>query len=116
MYRLKFSYNWNNKLDCRAFTTIRIFNPTQHIVGNKVAIELLQRGNIISKGVGTIMCINRFLLDQMNPFISFIDTGYSVEECKSILHKMHPNIDFNIYKLALILVVKDKPAATGSSN
>jgi len=103
-FNLKFSYNWNHKLDCDAFTTIRVFNPMSHIVGNKCNIILKDE----QIGTGTIMAINRFLLDKMSPFIAYLDTGYSVEECKNIMHRMYKNIDFSTYKMALILVVKDK--------
>lgn len=103
-FDLKFSFNWNNKLDCHAFTTICVFNPMWHIVGNKCNILLKDQ----SKGTGTIKEIRHFLLESLNPFISYLDTGYSVEETKAIFHKMYPNKDFSVSKLALILIVKDK--------
>lgn len=30
----KFSRNWNNKLDCNYFTTIRLYNPKKYEVGS----------------------------------------------------------------------------------
>lgn len=30
---IKFSYNWNQKLNCKAFTTIRIHNDGKYVVG-----------------------------------------------------------------------------------
>lgn len=104
MEALSFSYNWNNKLDCKAFTTIRIYNPNKHVKGTKVAIWLKSE----SKGTGTIEEVKPFMLDQLNPFISYLDTGYSVEECRNVFLKMYPQIDFSVKKLALILIVKNK--------
>jgi len=37
---IKFSYNWNNKLENKAFTTIRIHNPKKYIAGKAFNIEL----------------------------------------------------------------------------
>lgn len=102
--QLSFSYNWNNKLDCKAFTTIRMFNPTQHIVGNKVEIDL--KGQ--SKGSGTIMDIRRFLVKDLNAFVSYLDTGYSVAETQEIFRKMYSKTDLDRVPLALLLIVKDK--------
>lgn len=116
MYRLKFSYNWNNKLDCHALTTIRVFNPMVHFIGNKVEIVLEKKDGEEIKGTGTIKAVNRFLLENMSPFVAYIDTGYSVEECKKIIHRMYKHIDFSTYKMALILVVKDKPAKDDSKS
>lgn len=31
---LRFTYNWNNKLLCKTFTSIRMYNPVKYEVGN----------------------------------------------------------------------------------
>jgi hypothetical protein len=104
MIQIPFSYNWNNKLDCLAFSTIRIYNPNIHFTGNRV--EPILKG--ISKGPATIMDVKPFLLEKLSPFIAYLDTGYSVEECRGIILRMYPKIDFKVKQLALILIVKDK--------
>ncbi len=38
--KIKFSFNWNNKLENKAFTTIRIHNPNKYKTGNMYEIEL----------------------------------------------------------------------------
>lgn len=107
MEDLFFSYNWNNKLDCRAFTTIRLFNPGKHVVGARFRVMLKRTEN---KGQVTLTAVKPFLLEQLNPFIAFLDTGYSVEECRNIIEKMYPKIDFKTKRLALILLVKEGAA------
>lgn len=104
MDTIPFSYNWNNKLDCLAFTTIRLYNPSRHFVGNRVMPAM--KGS--NKGPATILAVKPFLLDQLNPFMSYLDTGYCVEECKKIITTMYPGVDFSKKKLAFILLVKDK--------
>jgi hypothetical protein len=101
---LAFSTNWNNKLDCSAFTTLRIYNPNQHFAGRKV--KILQKGH--DKGKGRIEAVKAFHIDKLSPYISYLDTGYSVEECKNILKRMYSWADWDKVSLALILVVKEK--------
>lgn len=104
MFDLKFSYNWNNKLDCTAFTTIRLFNSSKHKPEEKV--NLLLKENPM--GTGTIKSVRCFFLADLNEFVSYLDTGYSVAECQKIIHTMYPQVDFTKTHLALILIVKDK--------
>lgn len=104
MFDLSFSYNWNNKLDNNAFTTIRIYNPQKHLLLSSVRI--IVKGEF--KGVGIIKEVKRLHLHQINEFIARIDTGYSKEECINIIRRMYPNVDFEKVELALILVVKGK--------
>lgn len=103
MDEIPFSYNWNNKLDCKAFTTIRIYNPKKHYAGNKVTCTM-HRQEVCT---GIIVDVKPFLLSQLNPFMSYLDTGYSVQDCTNLILKMYPKIDFKVKKLAFILIVKE---------
>jgi len=103
MITIPFSYNWNNKLDCKAFTTIRLYNRNKNIPRTPVQIWL--KGG--ARGTGVIMEVKPFLLANLNPFMSYIDTGYSVEECRNIIVKMYPTVNFQTKKLAFILIVKN---------
>ena len=102
---IPFTYNWNNKLNCSAFTTIRIYNQTKHYVGNRVEITLKGSNE---KRFGTIMAVKPFLLHHLTPFMSYLDTGYSVGECQKIISKMYPTIDLAKKQFAFILILKDK--------
>jgi hypothetical protein len=104
MLTIPFSYNWNNKLDCHAFTTIGLYNPDTHKQGTKVNAVL--KG--MSKGTGVIVDVKPFLLQNLNPYMSYLDTGYAVQECKNIINTMYPKVDFTKKQLAFILIVKDK--------
>lgn len=101
MEDLKFSTNWNNKLDCKAFTTLRLPNQ-KYAIGKEFNITL----NGVSKGTGVIHSIKLIAYQDINEYIARIDTGYSAKECKDILRKMYPNVDFTVQKLAFILIVK----------
>lgn len=101
---ISFSFNWNNKLDCSAFTTIRLDQPNKYRVGD--VHEITIKGE--SKGEARIESIKRFMLADLNEFIARLDTGYSVEECRNIIIRMYPKVDFTRMKLMLILLVKTK--------
>lgn len=104
MFDLKFTYNWNNKLHCRAFTTIRLFNPYQHIPGNRCNLFLKDE----TIGAGTIGAVNRFKLNSLTETMAWIDTGYSAAQARNILMKMYKNIDWSTKELAFILIIKDE--------
>ena len=99
MNRLEFNYNWNNKLQCKVFTTIRLDNP-KYTEGVKYDIVL--KGE--SLGNAEIIGVKKMFLKDINEYIAGIDTGYSEEECKNIIMKMYPNYDFSNKKLVFILL------------
>jgi|SRR5690606_20792256 len=101
MEDLSFSHNWNNKLDCRCFTTLRLLSA-KWSPGQQVNIKL--KGE--SKGIGIIAAIRKLELNQINEYIARIDTGYSAKECKEIIRKMYPNVDFSEQLLGLMLIIK----------
>ena len=102
MQKLEFSTNWNNKLDCKCFTTIRIYNPTKHFQGNTFEIFLKRK----YKGKATVMTIGALKLENLTDYICFLDTGYSKIETIEILRKMYPKIDFKNQYLCIILLQK----------
>jgi hypothetical protein len=101
---IPFSYNWNKKLDCDAFTTIRIYQPEKYVIDETYQIDL----NKAEFCKGTIIDIKKFWLKDLNDFIAYLDTGYDKEECKKIITLMYKRVDFNTTPLSLILIRKQK--------
>jgi uncharacterized protein YqfB (UPF0267 family) len=105
---LSFSTNWNNKLNCNAFTTLRLRNDRKYYVGARVNIWL----NNNFKGAGTIVAVSIFTLDKINESVARVDTGYSAEECKNIIRKMYegksPKIDWKTKELSFSVIVYNK--------
>jgi hypothetical protein len=97
---LNFSTNWNNKLNNKAFTTLRLSN--RFCVGDKIEITLKD------KKICNVEIIDKacFTLDKINNYISYLDTGYSPDECKNILKKMYKNFDWGMQKIYFYLMVK----------
>ena len=103
---LGFSYNWNNKLDCKAFTSIRL-DSAKYVIGNKYTIVMKGR----QPEQATLMDKKVFKLSQLTAFMSYIDTGYSLDECKNIIRTMYknmPRVNVDLALFAFLLLVKDK--------
>lgn len=89
MQDIKFTQNWNNKLQCNYFTTIRSFNPSKYQLYTKFNV-LLKRGNNWEK-IGTVEVVNirnlRAIDLQANE--CYCDTGYNKEQTLNIFQKMY---------------------------
>lgn len=86
---INFSYNWNNKLDCKAFTTLRLSDKynTNDIIEIHLKKKLLFKAEVIQK-----KCLK---LNLINHWIAYIDTGYNAIECQELLKKMYKNKNIN---------------------
>lgn len=103
METLNFSTNWNNKLRCRSFTTIRIRNDTKYHKGAVLNIALQK----YPKGKAKIIDITYMTLDNISEWIARLDTGYSANECKEMLKTMYknkPQINWETQVLAYMLL------------
>lgn len=102
MQTINFSYNWNKKLDCNAFTTIRLYQPNKYQIGHEYEIRLKEKALFNA----VIVDVKKFYLKDLSNFISYLDTGYSKENCTGIIKKMYPKINFDNTYLSLILLHK----------
>ena len=90
---IHFSENWNRKLGCICFTTIRLANPKKYVLGEKYHITL--KGQLRSHPA-TILGITKFQLHQLTEGMARIDTSYSRSETIEIIRKMYKNKGINI--------------------
>jgi hypothetical protein len=84
--KIDFSYNWNNKLNCKCFTTLRLKNE-KYKVGNVYEITLKGGTMFFAK----IIAIKTLKISHINDFIAAIDTGYSADEMKQLIKTMYKN-------------------------
>jgi len=103
---LDFTYNWNNKLDCNAFSTLRIRNDKKYFVGARKNVRLKET----KKGIADIVAVSYFTLDKINESIARLDTGYSVEQCREIIKTMYKNkpIDWSTQQLVFCILVYER--------
>lgn len=92
---IKFSYNWNNKLDSNYFTTIRRYNPDKYHLGAVHSVMLKTKGRWVTcYNKARIIDVKMLKLSQIadNPWICGLDTGYSQKETESIFRKMYEDL------------------------
>ncbi len=101
MKNVKFNKNWNNKLYCMSFSTVRLSSSTKFKEGEIYRIW----ENDISKGTATLMCINEFLLANISPAMCLLDTNYEKDEYTKMFKKMYQKkrIDFSKKKLMFLV-------------
>jgi len=102
---IRFSYNWNNKLDNKAFTTIRLHNPNKYIVGNEYNVEI----NGKQKGVAFLQDKRTLGINQLNDFICYLDTGYNKQQTIGMLQRMYKNMNIQTALFDFCLLVYSKP-------
>lgn len=108
--RLEFSYNWNGKLSCHAFTTLRLHNPKKYYSGAR--FEIFQKE--LSHGVAEVRIVKTVKKSQISDFMSYIDTGYSRAECMGILSRMYQNSnDETLFDFVLLVKVREKKKEQG---
>lgn len=103
MEHIHFSKNWNNKLDCEAFTTLRMPNE-RYKTGQVFEVTL----NDESKGCVRLAEITYINLEDITEYMSRLDTGCCAEDCKKIIRDIYPNADFTQQRLAYLLLVKSE--------
>lgn len=97
---INFSYNWNNKLHCKAFTTIRLRNVNKYQIGKEY--NILLKKQLLKSAV--IEDIKTIYFNQINEFIARVDTGYSAFETKNILKKMYSKVNLEKQPFSFILL------------
>ena len=85
--RLEFEENYNGKLNCQCFTTIRLHHPVKNAVGAIKQIYL--KG--VWKGNARIMHAATITLDRINLPMAKLDTGLSPEECRKKIRFLYRN-------------------------
>jgi len=86
MDQINFSHNWNNKLDCKYFTSIR--RSSRYKVGERYEVSLKGRP------IKVVRCLAQKMvtMESITPEECWIDTGYSKTETIDILMKMHTDV------------------------
>lgn len=86
-----FSQNWNGKLSCDVFGTIRRHNPGKYEVGVLHTITLKK----VFFKEARIVKIVELAYWMINDVVAMLDTGYFEEDFRKIFGKMYPDIKDN---------------------
>jgi len=82
---LRFSYNWNNKLCCKYWTTMRLYNPKKYVVNTTYRVYLKDE----YLGIAQLTGVRKTKSAKLNAFVCGIDTGYSVAKTQKVLNSMY---------------------------
>ena len=97
--RLEFEENFNGKLNCTCFTTIRLHHPVKNAIGTVKQVYL--------KGIWKIMHAATLTLDRINLPMAKLDTGLMPEECRRLirnLYKHRPGINWETQQLDYLVL------------
>lgn len=104
--QLKFSHNWNGKLLCDCFTTIRPHNPKRYAVG--ITLDVFLKQTFL--GVYEVIDHKNLSVNTISDWIARLDTGYSKAACQDVIRTMYKNMDrfTDDSKLSYVLLRKIK--------
>ena len=89
MNEIKFQSNFNRKLCCECFSTLRLSG--KHQINDVVLITLKDK----ERGLAVVMDKQEISLNMITDSLAYIDTGYNAEETKKILKTMYKNKNVN---------------------
>lgn len=89
MKTIKFNLNWNCKLYCNCFSTIRPFNPEKYQLNE--TYEVLLNGT--SLGQAQIVYMKDFPLAKITDAMSLVDIGYSAKYAVEVFADLYPHIE-----------------------
>src|SRR5699024_6310518 len=112
METLMFSNNWNNKLNCDVFTTIRLRNDKKYYPGAEFEVILKQGAKQTFKGYHYVIAVRNLLLKELDGHTCILDTGYPLQETQELIKTMYsgctPSINWGRQYLQVIYLKKDK--------
>jgi hypothetical protein len=102
---IRFSQNWNNKLNGEYFTTIRRYNPEKYAVGEVYHITMKTKTRWFTDfGNAVAVDVKKIMGRDFNEFICGLDTGYSVKDTKVIFRRMYGDIDVDNTAFSFMLL------------
>jgi len=100
----RFSFNFNNKLRNRSFTTIRLFNEKKYKPGELHAIILKTKDNVVTLyGEAEVVESRKIYGRDFNEFIAQIDIGHSLDKLKFLLETIYRGEDIDNTAFSLVL-------------
>lgn len=83
---LPFSNNWNGKLNCDHFTTIRLLNYAKYDTGKRLEMTMKQAylGDVV------VVKHRAMMLADITDVMAYLDTGYDAKTTQDILQRCTP--------------------------
>ncbi|WP_316828097.1 hypothetical protein [Pedobacter miscanthi] len=85
--RINFNENWNGKLLCNCFTTIRLFD-VKYELGGIYDIALKDKVS----GPAEIVFLKEITLNQITVAMAYTDIGYSPTQAREMIKQFYPSV------------------------
>lgn len=112
MNTIKFSKNWNNKLDCDYFTTIRLYTKNKHQYYKEMFDGLKEVGILLNgkeKCIAKIVDIKVLFLIDIPSYLIITDTGLPILDFYVLMENMYknkPEWDNDFTKMIVLTIKK----------
>ena len=105
MQTIKFNRNWNGKLACDIFTTIRIHSPYKYKVGEIYKQETHIRKDCEASSLVQCLHISTYNLEDIPNPIFYTDCGMNKVDAIKMMETMYSKYNINIHKEKWDMVV-----------
>lgn len=104
---IHFSYNWNHKLNCQSFSTVRLWNEEKYQLLDLFEVTVKENAQHpkVSLGIARLQVINKFLLHKVTPGISFLDANLTVIDFQQLVKTMYKNKGINFKEHPMCFLV-----------
>lgn len=104
---IRFQRNWNNKLSCNYFTTIRL--PRENYkVDNTLKLMLHENGIYRDMGYVRIIEVKPIRPYQINDWMAFLDAGMSADKLREMFYFMYKDKVDDFEKTELVYMILEK--------
>jgi hypothetical protein len=104
---IRFDSNYNNKLNCDSFTSIRLYESEKFKLIDIYDIQLFREVNkqYVSIGLARIQYVKSFCLRHLSPAMAYIDMNLNVIDGQNLLKKLYKskNVDWHAESLVFIV-------------
>lgn len=109
---IDFYDNPNNKLNSDCFTTLRLRNDFKYKIGNDHWVNLKEHNRNINKGLFHCVAVKIIKLNEITPFIAFLEFGLPPDKAKEKMQHyyalINPPINWDEQDLSFVLLLKHK--------
>ncbi|MBI9056819.1 MAG: hypothetical protein JEZ01_03505 [Labilibaculum sp.] len=90
MSTIRFSTNWNGKLNNQSFTTLRVHDPLKFRAGTIFSVEVDGKLFVNAK----VITVKTMCLNEITEFEARLDSGYSRREFINLIKRLYRNRAF----------------------
>ena len=104
---IKFQRNWNNKLSCNYFTTIRL--PQENYkVDNTLKLLLHENGIFRDMGFVKVIEAKPIRAYQINDWMAYLDAGMSADKMREMLYYMYKDKVDDFEKTEFVYMILER--------